>query len=340
MRRLLSLGVLTLCLMFAGVIQSAQSQATIRIKIGTMAPKDTLWHQLLQQMVQDWRSISGGRVTATIYTDGSQGDELEMLRKVRRGNLQSVALSGSGLSFAEPGVNSLQIPMLISSYEELDYVAARIAPKLETMLAGKGLVVLNWSDVGWIHFFTKTPARTLDDVRRMKLFIAAGDPEAEKLYRELGFRPVPMAVTDMVPNLQTGLIDAFDVPPLFALSGQSFGLAKNMIAIKWAALVGATVIDKGVWETIPADLRPKLISAARAAGDRYRGEIRRQGDEAVTQMKKFGLQVVEPDAALQKSWQTAAEAAYPKLRGGLVPADLFDEVLRIRNEFRNRRNTP
>jgi len=305
-----------------------------------MAPKDTLWHQLLQQMVQDWKNISGGRITSTIYTDGSQGDELEMLRKVRRGNLQAVGLSGSGLAYAEPGVMSLQVPMMLSSYEELDYVHARLAPKLEAMFANKGLIVLNWSDVGWIHFFSKTPARTLDDVRRMKLFIAAGDPDAEKLYRELGFRPVPMAVTDMVPNLQTGLIDAFDVPPLFALSGQSFGLAKNMIAIKWAALVGATVIDKAVWETVPQDLRPKLLSAAKGAGDRYRSEIRRQGDEAVTQMKKLGLQVVQPDAALQKSWEASAEASYPKFRGSVVPADLFDEVLGLRNEFRSRRGNP
>ena len=339
MRRLWISSVFILCLGWIGMIQPANSQGTVLIKIGTIAPKDTLWHQLLQQMVQDWKNLSGGRVTATIYTDGTQGDELEMLRKVRRGSLHAVALSGSGLSFADSGVMSLQVPMMFSSYEELDYVQARVAPRLEAMLAAKGHVVLHWSDVGWIHFFSKTPARTLDDVRRMKLFIAAGSPEAEKLYRDLGFRPVPMAVTDMIPNLQTGLIDAFDVPPLFALSGQSFGLAKNMIAIKFAALIGATIIDKRAWETIPADLRPKLLNAAKTAGDRYRSEIRRQGDEAVTQMKKYGLQVVEPDPALQKSWQTDAEAAYPKLRGSVVPADLFDEVLRLRDEFRSSRGS-
>jgi TRAP-type C4-dicarboxylate transport system substrate-binding protein len=327
---------LLLAVVLAAVSANAFSQ-TVRIKIGTMAPKDTLWHQVLQQMVQDWKKISNGQVTATIYTDGNQGDEVEMLRKARRGGLQAVALSSSGLAHADTGVSSLQIPMMLSSYEELDYVRDRMAPKLEALLAAKGLIVLNWVDVGWVHFFSKRPARTVNDIRQMKLFTSDGDPETEALYRELGFKPVPMAATDLLPNLQTGLIDAFDVPPLFALSGQSFGLAKNMIPVKWAPLVGATVITKDAWESIPAELRPKLLEASRAAGQRLRGDIRRQGDEAVTVMKKNGLQVSELDPATLASWQKEAESAYPKIRGRLVPADLFDEALRLRNEFRNKK---
>src|SRR6185436_12257950 len=106
---------LILCLALAGMARPGYSQETIRIKLGTIAPKDTLWHQVLQQMTQEWRRISGGRVTATIYTDGNQGDEVEMLRKARRGGLQAVALSGAGLAHAEPGIMSLQIPMMLSS---------------------------------------------------------------------------------------------------------------------------------------------------------------------------------------------------------------------------------
>ena len=330
---------LILSLILVGNVSPLYSQRTVLIKLGTVAPKDTLWHQVLQEMAQDWERISGGTVKVRIYPGGVLGDEVDMLRKVRRGQLHAVALSGAGLSHAEPGVSCLQIPMMISSYEELDYVRDRVAPKLETMLEDKGFTVLNWGDVGWVHFFTKQPARTLDDIRGMKLFISAGDPETEKLYREFGFNPVPMPVTDMVAILQTGLIDAFDVPPLFALSDQSFALAKNMIDVKWAALVGATIVHEDAWEQIPAALRPKLLASARRAGEKLREDIRRLGDESIVAMKMFGLNVTELDEATRNEWRAEAEAAYPKLRGRLVPAELFDEVVRLRDEYRSRRGS-
>ncbi len=227
---------------------SAFAQRPIRINVGTVAPKDTLWHQILQEMAQEWRDISGGRIRVNIYTDGQQGDETEMLRKLRRGQLHAIGLSGAGLSAVEPGVGALQIPMLISSYEEFDYIRDQLAPRLEAMLAERNLIVLNWSEVGWVHFFSTRPARTLDDIRQMKMFIDANDPDSEELYRELGFQPIPSEITSLIPDLETGRVDAFATAPLFALTGQSFGRASNMIPVNWVALVAATVIDKVTWE--------------------------------------------------------------------------------------------
>ncbi len=308
----------------------------VLIKMGTIAPEGSPWHQILQQMGQDWRNISGGALTLRIYAGGVLGDEPDMIQKMRIGQLQAVALSGSGLSRLAPAVACLQIPMMLKSYAELDYVRDRIAPRLEHEIGQKGYIVLNWGDAGWVHFFTKTPARKLDDIRRMKLFTMAGDAEALELYESAGFHPVPLATTDMLPALQTGLIDAFDVPPLLALLNQWFGVANYMIDVRWAPLVGATVVSKQTWERIPESIRPKVFSAARNAGDRLRGEIRKMGDDAVEAMKKRGLNVVTLDESILAEWRREVEEAYPKLRGRLVEAELFDEVRRLRDEFRAR----
>lgn len=307
---------------------------TVLIKMGTVAPEGSPWHQILQQMGQDWRNISGGKVQLRIYPGGVLGDEPDMIQKMRIGQLQAVALSGSGLSRLEPAVACLQIPMMIESYAELDYIRDRIAPRLEQAIEQKGYIVLNWGDAGWVHFFTKTPARKLDDIRRLKLFTMAGDADALELYQSAGFRPVPLATTDMLPALQTGLIEAFDVPPLLAMLNQWFGVAQYMLDVKWAPLVGATIVSKRTWERIPEPERSQMREAARRAGERLRGEIRKMGDDAVEAMKKRGLKVISLDAATLAEWRREVEAAYPKLRGRLVPADLFDEVKRLRDEFR------
>ena len=330
--------VVILGLACSAFTSQAFGQRRGQITVGTVAPKGTLWHEILQEMDQAWRDISEGTIRLNIFTDGIQGDENEMLLKIRRGTLQAVGLSGAGLALAEPGVSALNIPMLISSYEELDYIRDRMAPKLEALLEEQNLIVLNWTDVGWVHFFTKEPARTLDDIRENKLFIYANDPDSERLYRDFDFQPIPSEVTNLIIDLEFGRVDAFAMPPLFALSGQAFGLAPHMIPVKWAPLVGATVISKETWEGLPEDLRPQLMEAARAAGEGRREDIRRLGEEAIATMQEYGLEVIDWTEELEQAWREEAEDAYDRLRGRLAPVDLFNEAIRLRDEFRSRQN--
>ena len=313
------------------------SAQTVIVNMGTAAPEGSPWHQIFLQMGEQWRAISRGQVRLRIYPGGVLGDENDMVKKMRIGQLQAVSITDAALREIEPSVFCLQIPMMLESYEELDYVRSRIEPRLEKSLEAKGYVVLNWGDVGWVHFFTKTPASRLTEIRKMKLFTWAGDNEELENWKAAGFRPVPLAATDILTGLQTGLIDTFDTAPLAALSNQWFGLAKYMIAVNWAPLTGAAIVSKTVWDKIPEAERPELLRAARAAGEKLRGEIRRSGDEAVAAMQKRGLQVVDPDAATLTDWRREAESVYPKMRGKAVPADVFDEVQRLRDEFRAKR---
>lgn len=312
---------------------------TIVINMGTLAPEGTAWHDALLQMRQDWNRISRGQIVLRIFPSGVQGDENTMIRKMRIGQLQAVAVSGNGLSRIEPAISCLQIPLMLASYEELDYVRDHLAPQLEGMIEQKGFKILNWADAGWVRFFTKRPASTLDDIRGMKLLTSAGDPETEELYKDFGFQVVPLPYTEVLTALQTGLIEAVQGPPLYAMVEQWFGLATNMTEVKWAPLVGATVISNRAWERIPANMRPQLLEAARSAGRRLLTEIRQLNEDAVPAMAKRGLNIVKPDAAALATWSSEAKDAYPKLRGRYVSAELFDEVERLRNEFRSQQQT-
>jgi TRAP-type C4-dicarboxylate transport system substrate-binding protein len=303
----------------------------IVVKMGTLAPDGSPWHQVLQKMGERWRTISGGKVKLNIYPGGVLGDEPDLVKKMRINQIQAVALSGAGMSDIEKGVACLQIPMLFQSYEELDCVRDKIAPRLEKIIEARGFLVLNWGDAGWVHFFTSKRAVKLDDLRQMKLFTWAGDNEELELWKANGFRAVPLAATDILPGLKTGLIDAVPTVPLLALLNQWFGLAKYMNNVKWAPLIGATVISKAAWESIPAAQRPEMLKAARESGDALRGGIRKMGDDAVTAMTKRGLTLVDADAATVADWRKQAEGVYPKLRGKTIPADLFDEVRKLHN---------
>jgi TRAP-type transport system periplasmic protein len=304
------------------------------IRLGTMVPKGSRWHEILLNMGEEWKKASDGKVELKIYPGGEQGDEPEMVQKIRIKKLQAVAISGAGLSGIDAATAALQIPMMLNSYEELDYVRDHISARLEKGLAARGFVVLNWGDAGWVHFFTKQPAMHPNDIRKLKLCVLQGDNSTFELYKINGFHPVALAATDILTGLQTGLIEAFQSPPLFALSNQWFGGAKNMLDIKFAQLVGATLISKDVWDKIPAPVQKEMKESALTAGVALREEIRKAEAGSVPMMQQFGLNVVHADPKVVGEWRQLAEAIWPKLRGSMVPADLFDEVKRLRDEYR------
>jgi len=314
----------------------APLEAKTILRLGTVVPKGSAWHDTLLYLRQEWWRISDGEVDLRIYAGGVLGDETQMVRQVRAGRIQAVALSANGLSRIDGGVAALQIPLMLDSYEELDYVRDRIAPKLEQRIEEQGTKhkVLFWTDGGWVRFFAKKPVRTLDDIRKMRLFTSAGDAETEKLWKSFRFNVVPLSATDMLTSLQTGMIDAFDVPPLFALFDRSYTQAPNMLDLKIAPLIGGVVVSKKAWDTVPEQYRDEMLKAGREAGAKLRGEIRRLGPDSIVQMKQRGLNVIVPDKATLDAWQSEVEAIYPKLRGSYCPADLFDEVKRLRDEYR------
>ena len=312
----------------------------VLVKMATLVPDGSSWHLILKETADKWKTLSGGRVTVRIYPGGVAGDDPDVIRKIRLGTLNAGVLTSVGVAEIEKSVYALGVPMMYSSYEEVYYVLDKMRPRLEANLESRGFVVLNWADAGWVHFFTQKPVATPDDLKGLKLFSWAGDSESVQLWRSAGFNPVPLPATEIATALQTGLVNALPSPPQVAVISQYYNNAKNMTDLPWQLLLGATVISKGTWDKIPADVRPALLEAARDAGKRLQAEIRASGEKDVEAMKKRGLNVVSVDARTRELWRKTAEAMYPRIRGTIVPAEAFDEALKYRDEFRKRAQTP
>jgi len=331
-----------ICAILCGWAVAAHAQK-VDIIMATLAPVDSAWFKVMENMGAEWKNISGGNVTLSIRAGGVIGDEPDSVRRLRLGSIQAAALSGAGLGDIDQGVASLQIPMMFDSYEELDYVRDRIAPKLEKRIEDKGFQLLNWGDAGWVQFFSTKPVTKLDDLRRLRLFTWAGDPTEEELWKTAGFHVVPLAATDIVQQLETHGIDAVPTTALYAETSDLYKLANYMCDVKWAPLVGATIVSKAAWEKIPAAQRGSMLAAARKSGDALKNDIRAQGTRAVATMmagqpgrRASKLTITTLDAAALADWRKQTEDIYPKMKGKMVPADLFDEVVRLRDEYRAR----
>jgi TRAP-type C4-dicarboxylate transport system substrate-binding protein len=298
-------------------------------------PSGTSYHQILQRMGQAWRQAPGGGVSLTVFAGGDMGGEADIVRRMRLGQLQAGMLSVVGLSEIDKQVTALSyMPMMFRSTEELDYIREQLRPELEKGLLDKGFVTLFWGDAGWVHFFAKEPILHPADLKKLKLFAWSGDNFQIELEKALGFQPVPLETSDILPGLQTGLISAISTAPFYALATQVYGPAPNMLEVNWAPLVGATVITSKVWDSIPAAAQVVLRKAAEDAGVQMRARGRQEAEDSVQTMAKRGLKVQKATPQVEAEWRSLAESVYPKIRGNMVPAAMFDKVQRLLTEYR------
>jgi TRAP-type C4-dicarboxylate transport system substrate-binding protein len=325
----------TLMLIAALIVHGASTAAVARtIKLGTLAPEGSIWHEIIRDMAEAWKAAPGADIGVRIYPGGVAGDEADMIRKMRIGQLHAAALTGAGLAMIAPEILAMQMPMMFRSDAELDYVRQRIGPQLAAILEANGFKLLTWGDAGWVHFFAQRPVVYPDDLKSQKLFTWAGDSATLEAWQRAGFRPVPLAATDIHTALQSGLINAIPTTPIAALSFQWFGLAKHMTNLKWAPLIGAIVISTRTWRDLPDAVKPDLLRAARKVGERLKRVVPKLGDEAVEVMMKHGLVVhqVPDDAAA--AWERVARASYSSVEDVVVPAAMVAKVTRLRNAYR------
>ncbi len=306
-----------------------------KIRMATLAPKGSSFHQSLQMMGQKWRQAPDGGATLTIYTDGTMGSEYDVIRRLRIGQLQAAMLTVVGLSAIDESIHALEyMPMMFRSLEEMEHVLEQLRPILEKKMLDKGFVTLFWGDAGWIRWFTNKPIRYPEDLKKMKTFVWAGDTQQLDLMKAAGYHPVPLEASDILTGLQTGMIDVVSTTPTYALAGQFYRRAKYMIEVNWAPLLGATVVTRKAWDRFTARDREFILESAAEAGRAIKTQSRLEAEQSVEAMKKRGLVVQEVGPEIQARWEAAAEEFYPKIRGSMVPEDIFDEVQRFIREYR------
>lgn len=337
--RALRVSTLYLLMLFCGLV-SLPASAKVIIKLGTIAPEGSAWHDALLRVRQRWHDESDGGVELRIYAGGVLGGETEMVRKMQRRGLDAVAISGAGLPQIDNSVDCLNMPLLFESYEELDYVRSAIQVDLEKQLTARQVKILNWAEAGWVYFFATQPVKTPDDLRKLRLWTAAGHPESERLFKYFGFRVVPLDETDMLTALRTGLVEAIDVPPLFALLDRSYQKASYMTDLRWAPLNAATVIHLDAWERIPENFRSPLVDAARSIGERLRDQIRKSEQDAIREMQTRGLEIVKLNEAASELWRTIVKEAYPLLQCAKQHPRLFAKIMRLHEQYKSSGETP
>ena len=320
MRKIVLLITLSLSLGF--------SRKTV-IKLATLAPEGTEWHGMLLSMGQEWKKISKKSVNLRVYPGGVIGDERDMVRKMRIGQIHAAAITTEGLTEIVPEFSAYYIPLAFQDSEDVAAVTESILPDLKIKLHKQGFKLLHIGELGWAYWFTSKPIRTPADLKTMKIFTWAGDFKWERLWEKAGYNPVPLASVDILSGLQTGLINSFSTIPLYALSQQSFGIANHMLDLKWGVLMAGIVIDERAWSKISKKYHEDLIRTAKSIQDKQKNLNRNAEQESIKAMQKYGLIVHSVNETDMELWRNEVTKMAPELRGNIIPKQIYDKVIKL-----------
>ncbi len=322
--------------MMAVLLLAALALPAQVIKIGSSAPDRSPWDDALKEIARDWERISGGQVRLKIYPGGIAGGEEDVIRKMKVGTLGGAVLTNIGLTKINPDAFVLSTPFMFHSDAEMAYVMERLNPVLEEQIRQKGFKVVIWTMTGWVNFFSKVPVLYPQDLKKQKLAFSSGEPELEQAWKKSGYLVVPNELSDLMMALQSGMVDAFYLPPLVAASGQYFGVASHMCSLKIAPLVGGLVIVDRLWERIPENQKKEMMEAVARVARKLAGETERLEQKAIDTMKKNGLVIHEAPADSLAKWKEAADKGMDELVGKLFSREIYDKLQGILQEYRRK----
>ncbi len=305
------------------------------IKFATLAPEGSTWMNVMKEYDQAIRKESGGNIGFKIYPGGVQGDEKDVLRKIKLGQLHSAGVTGNGLTSIAPKVRILDSPFLFKSYNEADYITSTFDKEFSQAFEERGYVNLGWAEVGFIYVFTNARIQTPADMKNVKMWMWEGDPIAEATFSAIGVNPIPLSITDVLTSLQTKLIDGVYTPPLAAIALQWFTRVKYMLNAPLADASGAVVISKKKFDELPADLREILVRNGRLYMQKLTRLSREENAKSIETLKKHGISVTDPPS--QQVLDTYAELgkkARKLLTVKLFSEDLLNRVEQSLNEYR------
>lgn len=321
----------TLLCLFAFSVTLSQQYT---IKFATIAPKGSTPMNVMEEYDAAVRKESGGRIGFKIYPGNIQGDEKQVLRKIKAGLLQSGGFTGVGMGEIAPEVRVLDSPFLVRTYAEADFMYKAFNDEFSKAFEDGGYVLLGWAEVGFVHVFTNTPIRKPDDLKGIKMWTWEGDPIAETAFRVQGINPIPLSFDQVLTSLQTGLINAVYSTPYMSIALQWYTKVKYVVDVPLADAAGAVLISKKYYDALPKDLQEILLRNGRIYMAKLTELNREDNKRSIEELKKRGITITTATEDEIRQYVEVGAKARRQLVGRLYTEEFLNRVEKELADFK------
>jgi TRAP-type C4-dicarboxylate transport system substrate-binding protein len=291
-----------LALFLIGAPVSSAAQKVV-LKMGTLAPEGTEWVKTFREIDRELEQKTNQQVRLRVFPGGILGGEVDMLRKIKVGQIQGALLTGGGLGVIFKDIKILSIPFLFQNYAEVDALLNQMGGFFQKGLADQGFASMGWAEQGFIYLFSKEPIQSAAHIAKRKVWIWQDTAMGRAVFKELGVNPIPLSIPDILIALQTGMIDTVYASPLAAISMQWFTKVSYMTDVPLAYSAGAVVFQKSVLEKIPAAQREMMEEIFRRRLTPLKEKVRAENKKAIEVLAGKGIKRVTPSPKDVKEFQ-------------------------------------
>jgi TRAP-type C4-dicarboxylate transport system substrate-binding protein len=306
------------------------------LKFATLAPPGSAWMNLLEEWGENVRTRSKGRLKFKFYPGGVQGDEPEVLKKMRFNQLQGGAFTGYGIGRIYSPARVMELPFLFRDFGEIDHVRAHFMPEFRKGFRNNGYELVGWMEVGFVHMFSKQPINSLEDMKSRRVWLWQGDPLGQAFFKASGISPIPLSIVDVYTSLSTGLIDTVYAPPLGALALQWFTKTKYVSSISLTNGMGGLIVTRRFFDRLPAELQTILRESGEETGEKLVAATRIDNEKALVEIKQRGMIFVEPGEGMSQSdlRDIRDRAAAQLVESDYLPSAVFEKTRALLEQYR------
>ena len=320
------------------VFSNAYAEKTYTLKFATLIPPDTAWVNSIQKWSDELKTKSNNRLQLKIYPGGVMGDEPDVLRKIRSQQLHGAFFTGYGIGRIYPPARVLEMPFLFENTDESDYVRQKIMPSIEDGFKEKGYELVGWPEVGFLHFFSKNPINSLDDLRTSRIWLWQGDPMGEAFAAAANISPVPLSIMDVYTQLsaQHGSINTVYNSPFGALAMQWHTKLKYATNVPMTNAIGGLVISHKFFKKLPADLQKLLRDSGKEIAEEINQDARRDNIKSIELLKQSGIEFgwEWSDSEKVQMLDIRNQAADTLNQSGYIPEKHFTQAKNLLAKYR------
>ncbi len=306
-----------------------------KIKFASLAPDGSTWMKVMQELDAAIRAQTNNEVGFRFYPGGVAGDEKDVLRKIRLGQLHSAGFTGVGLGEILPAVRVFDSPFLFRNYDEVDFIQQKLFDQFAKDFETRGFILLGWADVGFVYIFSQQPVQKLEDLAQVKMWMWEGDLVAEATFKALGVNPIPLSVIDVMTALQTGMVNSVYISPLACIALQWFTRTKYMTSVALADAAGAVLISKAMFDKIPAAAQQILLAESKKYFAQLLKLSRTENQKSIETLQQQGIKMVpSPSEEKMQQFYQAGKDARRLLVDKLYPLELVEQVEQALIDFR------
>lgn len=303
-------------------------------KVGIGLSDDHPQAQAVRHFAERLQAKSGGKMTAKLFASGTLGNDVSMTSSLRGGTLEMTIPDSSTLMSLIKPFGVLNLPLTFNTEQEADAVLdGPFGQKLLAMLPEKGLVGLGFWENGFRHVTnSRRPITKAEDLAGLKLRVIQS-PLFLDTFSALGSNAIPMPFTELYTAMEQSAVDGQENPPATILASKFFEVQKHLVLSRHMYSAWVLLMSKKTWDGLSAEEQKVVQEAAREATLFERKTIRAFSENALSELKKAGMQITELPAAEQTKLRAKLQPVltkYSREFGEQTTSDMMGELAKAR----------